>query len=143
MDFLINEKYITSKSLGTISITHDGIKKIENLLECGNQSESDSHDFGHFKPIIDLNAKNEILEIQKLRYTILKNAYEFWSQNVKVVNIFELGKPLGINNEKLERIYFYLEDERLIDFFALGGKFYVTEKGREFIEKNPNMTKIL
>jgi predicted transcriptional regulator len=42
----------------------------------------------------------------------------------------------GIENEKLERIFFYLEHEGLIYFYALGGDFYITDKGKEVIEKN-------
>ena len=41
----------------------------------------------------------------------------------------------GIENEKLERIFFYLEHEGLIYFYALGGDFYITDKGKEVIEK--------
>lgn len=58
------------------------------------------------------------------------------------MNLFELGEPLGVKKEKLERVYFYLEDAGLIDFFALGGKFFITDTGREFIEKNPNSNRI-
>ena len=29
----MDQKFVASKAIGTISITHDGIKKIENLLE--------------------------------------------------------------------------------------------------------------
>jgi predicted transcriptional regulator len=71
-----------------------------------------------------------------LRYTILKQAYELSYQNKEILNIFKIGLPLGIENEKLERIFFYLEHEGLIYFYALGGDFYITDKGKEVIEKN-------
>ena len=72
-----------------------------------------------------LREKTKILKIQKLRYDILKRANGSSNQERKIVNLFELGAPLGIEREKLERIYFYLQDEGLIDFHALGGDFYI------------------
>jgi hypothetical protein len=45
-----------------------------------------------------------------------------------IVNLFEIGEFLAVEKEKLERIYFYLEDEGLIDFYALGRKFFITDK---------------
>ena len=75
--------------------------------------------------------------MQKLRYTILKQAFDSLSdKNNVILNIFEIGKPLGIEKKKLERIFFYLEYEGLIKFFALGGDFCVTDKGKEIIEKS-------
>jgi len=77
---------------------------------------------------------SNLLEIQRLRADILKQAF---SSSAKVVNLFVIGVPLGIEKEKLERIYFYLQDEGLIDFYALGGDLVLTEKGREMLKKNP------
>ena len=72
--------------------------------------------------------------IQKLRYDVLRQAFVL-SNKMRVVNLFKIGGYLGIENEKLHRIYYYLEDEGLIDFFALGGCFFITDKGKELIEK--------
>ena len=77
---------------------------------------------------------SNLLEIQRLRADILKQAF---SSSAKVVNLFVIGVPLSIEKEKLERIYFYLQDEGLIDFYALGGDLVLTEKGREMLKKNP------
>lgn len=81
----------------------------------------------------------EILEIQSLRYKIHELAHKDSNNEKKVLNLFRIGDPLGINREKLQRVYFYLQDEGLIDFYALGGDFFVTEKGKQLIEKkSPN-----
>jgi predicted transcriptional regulator len=88
-----------------------------------------------FIPLIGEAEKLKILEIQKLRYEILKQAYDLSNQQKSVVNIFDIGESLGIEKDKLIKIYVYLEDEGLIEFYALGGCFFITNKGKEFIEK--------
>jgi predicted transcriptional regulator len=71
-----------------------------------------------------------------LRYNVLKLTYgRLSNQKIRVVNLFEIGEALGIEKEKLERIYFCLEDEGLIDSIALGGTFSITNKGKELIEQ--------
>jgi DNA-binding transcriptional regulator YhcF (GntR family) len=82
---------------------------------------------------------SDISEIQTLRADILKQAF---NSSSRVVNVFGIGEHLGIEREKLERIYFYLQDEGLIDFFALGGDFVITEKGRALMLKK-NLKSIL
>jgi TIR domain len=132
---LINKKFVASKALGTISITHIGIKKIETLLEDLYKKDPLSQPVSQFLLLINEVEKLKILEIQKLRYNILKLTYDLSNQKKSIVNLFKIGEPLGIEKEKLERIYFYLEDEGLIDFYALGGCFFITDKGKELIEK--------
>lgn len=71
-----------------------------------------------------------------MRYAILKQAYDLsYQKNYVILNIFKIGEPLGIEKEKLERIFFYLEHYGL-DSYALGGDFYITAKGKEIIEKS-------
>jgi hypothetical protein len=53
------------------------------------------------------------------------------------MNVFTIGQPLGIEKEKLDRIYFYLVDEGLIEFYALGGSFHITAKGRQRVKDSP------
>jgi hypothetical protein len=127
------QKLITSRALGTISITHEGIKRFERLLENTTRRGRVSKYASVIKHSINDNEISNILEIQRLRADILKQAF---NSSAKVVNLFEIGGPLGIRKEKLERIYFYLQDEGLIDFYALGGDFILTEKGREVLKKN-------
>jgi hypothetical protein len=79
------------------------------------------------------------VELQKLRFEMLKRAY---SSGTEVANLFEIGKPMGIEREKLERIYFYLQDEELIEFYALGGDFIITNRGKELLS-NRNLDRIL
>lgn len=86
-------------------------------------------------PSIDEVEKSKLLEIQKLRYNVLKQTYDLSNQKRRIVNLFGIGELLGIEREKLESIFFYLEDEGLIDFYALGGCFFITDKGKELIEK--------
>lgn len=67
-----------------------------------------------------------------------KTIHYFFSlsnQKRSIVNLFKIGEHLGIEKEKLERVYFYQEDEGLIDFYALGGCFFITDKGKDLIEK--------
>jgi len=135
MEILITQNFIESKSIGTISITHKGIKQIENLIE---NSKNDSN-FSKIHQVIHSITRNEIdsiHEIQKLRYNILRTAYDLSHHKKEILNIFKIGLPLGIENEKLERIFFYLEHEHLIYFWALGGYFYITGKGKEVIKNN-------
>jgi hypothetical protein len=70
-----------------------------------------------------------------MRYNILKLAHESTKHGEKVVNLFKIGDPLALDAEKLQKIYFYLQDEGLISFHALGGDFSVTTKGIQPIEK--------
>jgi predicted transcriptional regulator len=105
------------------------LKDLENTTRRGLVSKYASVT----KHSINDNEISNILEIQRLRADILKQAF---NSSAKVVNLFEIGGPLGIRKEKLERIYFYLQDEGLIDFYALGGDFILTEKGREMLKKN-------
>lgn len=73
IEILITKNLIESKSLGTISITHNGIKKIENSIE---NSKNDST-FSKINQIVHSLTKKDIdgiHEIQKLRYIILRTA---------------------------------------------------------------------
>ena len=128
------EKLIASRALGTISITHEGIKRFERLLENTAQKGQVSKDAPVIKHSIDDNEMTSILQIQRSRADVLKQAFK---SSAEVVNLFEIGVPLGIEKEKLERIYYYLQDEGLIDFHALGGDFVLTSEGRELLKKNP------
>jgi hypothetical protein len=89
IEILITKNFIESKALGTISITHTGIKEIERLIE---NSKNDS--FSKLYEIVNSITRNEIdsiHEIQKLRYTILRTAYDLSYQNKKILNIFKIG----------------------------------------------------
>ncbi len=90
------------------------------------------------KQSIDESGLSEIREIQKLRYSILNQASFLREQKDGPINIFAIGNPLGIQKEKLERIYFYLIDAGLIEFYALGGKFRMTSKGLRRAKKGPD-----
>ena len=126
---LRDKNFITKKALGTISITHEGIKEIENLLEDSSQTYSSSKIASQIKRSIDENELSEILEIQRLRYDVLKRASDLSKEKDNVMNIFDIGASLGIDREKLERIYFYLQGEGLIESYAIGGSFRVTPNG--------------
>jgi hypothetical protein len=49
---LIDRKFVVSKALGRISITHQGIKKIEELLENSYTQDYISHPVSQFLPSI-------------------------------------------------------------------------------------------
>jgi hypothetical protein len=57
---------------------------------------------------------------------------------MKYLDAFEIMSSLGYDKETIERIYFYLLDEGDIKSFATGGKFTVTHKGIEQVEKERN-----
>jgi hypothetical protein len=138
---LIRKKFITSKAWGTISITQAGNKEIEDLIEESFQKKSSTSDkkriASQLKHSIGENGLSEIREIQKLRYNILKRASFLHEQKDEPMNIFTIGQPLGIEKEKLDIIYFYLVDEGLIEFYALGGSFHITPKGRKRVKDSP------
>ena len=132
---LIERRSVASKAIGTISISHQGIKKIEQLLENSYKKHSILQGTAQVIQSVGEVERLKILEIQELRYSILKETYNLYNQKIKAVNLFKIGEHLGIERKKLERIYFYLEDEGLIDSVALGGTFSITNKGKELIEK--------
>lgn len=140
MEDLMNKKFIVSKALGTISITHAGIKEIENLLEDSSQT-SPSWIASQIKNSFKENEKIEIRENQKLRYDILKRAWDLTKGEDDVVNTFDLAASLGIDGKKelhkLERIHFYLQDEGLIKPYAIGGSFHITAKGCQRVKGSP------
>jgi hypothetical protein len=117
-----------------VSSLSESIREAERLLENRARTGRDSKYASVIRHSLNNNEMSNVLEIQRLRADILKQAF---NSSTRVVNLFEIGGPLGINNEKLERIYFYLQDEGLIDFYALGGDFFLTEKGRAALNKNP------
>jgi hypothetical protein len=135
---MITQSLISSRALGTISITHYGIKKIERLLE-NSTRKSPSMQASQIRNSIKKTELANIVEIQKLRFEMLKRAS---SSRTEVANLFEIGKPTGIEREKLERVYFYLQDEELIEFYALGGDFIITNRGKELLS-NRNLDRIL
>lgn len=139
---LIRKKLIESKSLGTISITHNGIKEIENLLEEPSQKSLSSRKkeiTSQFKHSISESEKTEIRDIQKLRHDILERASHSSKERHDVMNIFEIANSLEIDTkkeqEKLERVYFYLQGEGLIESYAIGGSFRMTPKGRQRVKE--------
>ncbi|MGH9954377.1 MAG: hypothetical protein ACRD39_01795, partial [Nitrososphaeraceae archaeon] len=58
-----------------------------------------------------------------------------------IMNIFERAESLGIepkkDKERLERVYFYLQGEGLIESHAVGGSFRITPKGRQRVKESP------
>lgn len=137
---LIDKNFITSKALGTISITHKGIKEIENLLEESSQT-SYSKIASQVKHSIGESEKTKIRDIQKLRYDILERASQSSEERDDIMNIFEIAESLGIepkkDKERLERVYFYLQGEGLIESHAVGGSFRITPKGRQRVKESP------
>ena len=79
---LKDRKFVVSEALGTISITHQGIKKIEELLEYSYVS----HPASQLLPSLGEVEKSKILEIQKLRYDVLKQTYDLSNQKSTIVN---------------------------------------------------------
>jgi len=134
MEDLKRRNFIASKALGTFSITHEGTKEIENLLEDSPETSS-SLIATQIKNSLKEKEKTEIIETQKLRYNILERAYDLTKDKDDVVKTFDLAASLGIDGKKelhkLERIHFYLQDEGLIKPYAIGGSFHITDKGRQ------------
>lgn len=97
---MVTQGLIASKALGTISITHEGVKRFERLLEKTKQKGRISR-HASIRHSLDSTEISNVFEIQRMRADILRQAFR---SSAQVVNIFEIGGPLGIGKEKLERI---------------------------------------
>jgi hypothetical protein len=140
---LIRKKLIESKSLGTVSITHKGIKEIEWLLEESSKKSLSSRKkaiASRIKHSVREREKTEIRDIQRLRYDILERAFHLAEEGNDVVNIFKIANSQGMDtkkeHEKLERVYFYLQGEGLIESHAIGGSFRITAKGQQRVSES-------
>jgi len=125
---LRNYGLVDSKALATASITHEGIKELENMRIGSGKGTN------HFLSSVDASLTNEdeIKSIKDKRTSFLKKAYELSKGSLaQPVSAFKIMDILGYDKKTLERIYFYLEDEGLIKTFALGGEFTITQKGIE------------
>jgi hypothetical protein len=132
---LAESKSIQSKAMATFSITYDGIKKVERLIEDEARLDPNSTTL-HFIKSISQTDRLWILETQKLRYTILKKAFDLNKQGIHDFNIHVLAEPIINENNKLNKVYFYLEDAGLTKFYVLGGGFVITENGKKLVEEN-------
>jgi CTP-dependent riboflavin kinase len=123
--YLRENGLVDSRALGTASITHEGIKELENIL-LGLSDLTDHTLSGIDTP---LTSQDEINSIQNKRTEFLKKAYELSKGSTRQpVSAFKIMEMLGYDQKTLERIYYYLEDEGLIKTFALGGNFTITQK---------------
>jgi hypothetical protein len=116
---------VDSKALATASITHEGIKELENIL-LGLSGRTN-----YILSRIDapLTNQQEINSIQNKRTEFLKKAHELSKGSTgQPVSAFKIMGMLGYDQKTLERIYYYLEDDGLIKTFALGGEFTITQK---------------
>jgi hypothetical protein len=127
-EYLRESRLVDSKALATASITHEGIKELENvLLGLSDRTK-------HILSRIDapLTNQQEIKSIQNKRIEFLKKTYELSKGSTsKLLSALKIMDMLGYDQKTLERIYYYLEDEGLIKTFALGGDFTITQKGIE------------
>jgi hypothetical protein len=133
---LAENKFIQSKAMATFSITYEGIKKVERLVEDETRLDPKSPTSQFIKSISQTD-RLWILETQRLRYTILKRAFDLNKQGIHDFNIHLLAEPIINENNKLNKVYFYLEDAGLTKFYVLGGGFVITESGKKFVEENP------
>lgn len=99
MKDLMDKNFIASKALGTISITHEGIKENEKLLEDSSQTSS-LWIATQIKSSFKENEKAEIREVQKLRYDILERASDLTKEKDDVANTFSVAASLGIDTKK-------------------------------------------
>jgi hypothetical protein len=133
---LAESKFIQSKAMATFSITYEGIKKVERLIEEEASLNLNSNTLQFIKSISQMD-RLWILETQRLRYTILKKAFDLNKQGIHDFNIHLLAEPIINENNKLNKVYFYLQDAGLTKFYVLGGGFVITENGKKFVEENP------
>lgn len=84
----------------------------------------------------------DILEKRKARFEFLNKLYEITNGDSSyMVNMWELGKELGIERNAISSIVDYLTSEYLIESRALGGGIAITHSGIVEIEElhnNPN-----
>jgi hypothetical protein len=136
-EYLYNAGLVDSKAIGNASLTHEGIREYENALLYPDKSSYFPSDA--ISEVTTEPKKNEIKNIQSQRREFLAKAYELSKgSSIESLNAFEIMRSLSYDNETIERIYFYLVDEGDIKSFATGGKFTVTRKGIEQVEKERN-----
>ena len=127
--YLRSEGLVDSKALGTVSITHDGIKEVEKaIIEPG---QSTSHFAARISDmtLVSEQIRNPVNEIQNKRHVFLNKAYQLSEgSDMRIVSAFEITEELGYDQRTLERVHFYLEVEGLIKTFAVGGKFTITHR---------------
>lgn len=135
--YLKEEKLLEFRSIGTVSITHSGIKEVENLIM--NPQKKSTYFPDNIVNLVNIKSsdKEKITEnISKRKRFIEKIAEISKGDFSKIFSLFELGPILKYSRYELENIYFYLEDEGLIKTFSLGGNFLVTHN---FIKKIEEM----
>jgi hypothetical protein len=132
--FLTNEFLLESKALGYYSISHHGIKEVEDIISI--QSSNYFEPYSIQGVIITKEVEDRVFEIRKKRITFLHKVYKNSNNDeMRVFNLSALGEELGYAKEDLERIYFYLEDEGLIQTRFLGGAFSITHQAIRLMEQ--------
>ncbi len=135
-EYLRNAGLAKSKSLGNVSITHQGIKEYESAIL--KPSERTAIFPPHVSETLSEDCrksrKKEIETIQSQRSAFYNKAKELPKGPKQQINTSKIMESLGYDKETYERIYFYYVDDGVINGFALGGDF--THTGKGFKESN-------
>lgn len=132
--FLMNEFLLESKALGYYSISHYGIREVEDIISIQSSSYFELDSIREV--IIPKEVEDHIFEIRKKRVTFLDKVYKNSNNDeMRVFSLTALGEELGYAKEDLERIYFYLEDQGLIQTRFLGGSFSITHEAIRLMEQ--------
>jgi hypothetical protein len=79
---------------------------------------------------------DKLNELREKRFRILNRLYEVSSGNQFVhVNVWDLGKEIGISHEDTNVITQYLEGEGLLEGVAMGGGIAITHYGVKQVEE--------
>jgi len=133
IQYLIDEFLLERKAFCTISITNNGIKEIENAFI--NPSFS-TYFRQYISTIIDIDKieYQNIFDIIRYRYLFLKKSYELKESGQVICNCYEVSKLIGIDKETMDRVYFFLMDEEMIEYHATNGTFRLSHKGIKTVE---------
>lgn len=141
--YMKNEGLIEFRSIGTVSISHIGINEIEGIITRSFSGTKFPNNIEIYSKIGFEDSKIIFENISKRNQFIKQIIKSLEGDFSRILSLYDLNLDLKYTQEELERIYFYLEDEGLIQTFALGGSFLATHKLRKRIEdielNNTNM----
>jgi hypothetical protein len=112
-----------SPALGTAGITHNGINEFENAV-LGPRENMVHFSENTIENLITKEQRNHVGTNRDQRNRFLERARELSRANRgQRLNSGEIGNSLGFDQETVNRIHFFLQDEGLIEPFAAGGTF--------------------
>jgi ribonucleotide reductase beta subunit family protein with ferritin-like domain len=73
--------------------------------------------------------------MQQARFLFLRKLYEKRDPTILGLDVFEVGKEIGLEKDSIISIVTYLENKGLITMMALGGTYRISQSGIEHVEQ--------